>query len=47
MAPDANFELMLYNPFTVNNKKLTEKHANFKATIKTKLVLLENATMYF
>ena len=37
----------LWNIILNIEEKLTEKHANFKATVKTKLVLLENATIYF
>ena len=37
----------LWNIILNIEEKLIEKHANFKATIKTKLVLLENAIVYF
>ena len=39
--------LKLWNIILNIEEKLIEKHAIFKATIKTKLVLLENAIVYF
>ena len=37
----------LWNVILSKEGKLIEKHGIFKATIKTKLVLLENAIVYF
>ena len=39
--------LKLWNIILNIEEKLIEKHAIFKATIKTKLVLLDNAIVYF
>ena len=39
--------LKLWNIILNIKEKLIEKHAIFKAAIKTKLVLLENAVVYF
>ena len=37
----------VWNIILIIEEKLIEKHAIFKATIKTKLVLFENPTVYF
>ena len=41
------FAPKLWNIILNRERKLIEKYANFKAIIKTKLVLIENAVVYF